>query len=216
MRRRNPLRASRLGSAWGMARRPDGADWRRRACELPDDGPGRLHGDGGRVRAGRKSAQQHYGGGGSRSLCRKATAAGELGASTGCIRKAMASRRAFVFPLPRATPLCGNTARGCSSAGSRRSLRRRSWGQPTRRWGRYVTSRGEPRVGPCCGKHPRLLGALAQRQPRGQFRCHAPVARAISFSAMGHGRLSSKADGTAGLSPAPEMPCVPRQLTLVP
>jgi hypothetical protein len=33
---------------------------------------------------------------------------------------------------------------------------------------------------------------------------------------MGHGRLSSPVDGTAGLRPAPEMPCAPRRLRLVP
>jgi hypothetical protein len=37
-----------------------------------------------------------------------------------------------------------------------------------------------------------------------------------STSGMGHGRLSSSADGAAGLPSAPEMPCAPRQLRLVP
>jgi hypothetical protein len=35
-------------------------------------------------------------------------------------------------------------------------------------------------------------------------------------SGMGHGRLSWPGDGTAGLPSAPEMPCAPRQLRLVP
>jgi 2-polyprenyl-6-methoxyphenol hydroxylase-like FAD-dependent oxidoreductase len=81
IRRADPLWSGRLAGAREMASGARGAYRRRRACELPDDGPGRLYGDGGRVHAGGKPAQQRHCGGGPRVLCREASAASELGAA---------------------------------------------------------------------------------------------------------------------------------------
>ena len=75
------LRANRLDGTREMALRPRRTHRGLCACELPNDGPGRLHGDGGRVRAGRELAPGRHAGEGYRLLCREATAAGELGAS---------------------------------------------------------------------------------------------------------------------------------------
>ena len=40
--------------------------------------------------------------------------------------------------------------------------------------------------------------------------------RSLVMSQMGQGRLSSRVDDTAGLPSAPELPCAPSQLRLVP
>jgi len=54
------------------------------------------------------------------------------------------------------------------------------------------------------------------QQERVERRLAYPSEPFRSRTALGQGRLSSSVDEAAGLPSAPEMPCAPRQLRLVP